>query len=82
MDLGLRGRRALVMGGSSGLGKAIAEALIAEGVRVAICARGGERLAVTAKQLGAEAIVADVSVPGAAATLVAEAEKRLGWPRR
>ena len=78
MDLGLRGRRALVMGGSSGLGKAIAEALIAEGVRVAICARGAERLAATAAQLGAEAIVADVSVPGAAATLVAEAENRLG----
>jgi 3-oxoacyl-[acyl-carrier protein] reductase len=35
MDLGLQGRRALVMGGSRGLGKAIAQALVAEGARVA-----------------------------------------------
>jgi 3-oxoacyl-[acyl-carrier protein] reductase len=78
MDLGLRTRRALVMGGSSGLGRAIAQALIAEGARVAICARGAERLAATAAQIGAEGIVADVSRPGAASQLVAEAEKRLG----
>jgi NAD(P)-dependent dehydrogenase (short-subunit alcohol dehydrogenase family) len=36
MDLGLQGRRALVMGGSRGLGKAVARALVAEGARVAI----------------------------------------------
>ena len=78
MDLGLRARRALVMGGSSGLGKAIAQALILEGASVAICARGAERLAATAAQLGAEGIVADVTRPGAAATLVGEAECRLG----
>jgi 3-oxoacyl-[acyl-carrier protein] reductase len=35
MDLGLQGRRALVMGGSRGLGKAIAEVLVAAGARVA-----------------------------------------------
>jgi 3-oxoacyl-[acyl-carrier protein] reductase len=78
MDLGLRTRRALVMGGSSGLGKAIAEALILEGARVAICARGAERLAATAAAIGAEGIVADVSNPGAAAALVTEIERRLG----
>src|SRR5580765_5589334 len=78
MDLGIGKRRALVMGGSSGLGRAVAQALIAEGARVAICARGAERLAATATQIGAEGIVADVTQPGAAAQLVAEAERRLG----
>jgi 3-oxoacyl-[acyl-carrier protein] reductase len=66
------------MGGSSGLGKAVAQALILEGARVAICARGAERLAATATEIGAEGIVADVTRPGAATRLVAEAEERLG----
>src|SRR6202023_1581635 len=78
MNLGLEGRRALVMGGSRGLGKAIAQALIAEGARVAICARNAERLAATAVQLGVEGIVCDLSTPGAAAALIRETEKRIG----
>jgi 3-oxoacyl-[acyl-carrier protein] reductase len=48
VDLGLRGRRALVMGGSSGLGRSAAEALLAEGAQVAISARGESRLTETA----------------------------------
>ncbi len=40
MDLGLRGRRVLVTGGSRGIGRAIAEGMAAEGASVAICARG------------------------------------------
>ena len=44
MDLGLRGKSALVTGGSDGLGRAIATTLASEGVRVAIVARGAERL--------------------------------------
>lgn len=78
MNLGLEGRHALVMGGSRGLGKAVAQALAGEGVRVAICARNAERLAETARQLRVEAIAADLSMPGAAAALVREAQMRLG----
>ncbi len=78
MNLGLQGRRALVMGGSRGLGKAIAQALVAEGARVAICARNAERLAATALELGVEGIVCDLSAPGAAAALIRETEKRIG----
>jgi 3-oxoacyl-[acyl-carrier protein] reductase len=78
MDLGLTGRRALVMGASRGLGKAIAAALVAEGARVAVCARDAERIAAVASELGAEGLVCDLSVAGAATAVVAEAERRLG----
>lgn len=45
MDLGLKGKTALVLGASRGLGRGIALALAKEGVRVAIVARSAERLA-------------------------------------
>lgn len=41
MDLGIQGRRALVFGGSRGVGRAVAGALAAEGVHMAVCARKG-----------------------------------------
>lgn len=78
MDLRLRGRRALVMGGSRGLGKAVAQALVAEGARVAICARDAGRVAATAAEVGVEGLVCDLSAPGAAELLVREAIERLG----
>lgn len=40
MNLGLQGKRALVTGGSAGIGRAIAESLLREGARVTVCARG------------------------------------------
>jgi NADP-dependent 3-hydroxy acid dehydrogenase YdfG len=55
---------ALVTGGSRGIGLAIARALVREGVRVALVARGAEELEARAKELGSEtiAVAADVSV--------------------
>ena len=54
MDLLLRGKRALVTGGSRGIGKAIARALLAEGVDVAIVARGRDALETAAAELARE----------------------------
>ena len=51
MDLGLKGKVALVTGGSKGIGKAIAEEFAKEGAHVSICARGQQDLARTAEEL-------------------------------
>ncbi len=51
MDLKLNGKRALVTGGTRGIGKAIARALLEEGVRVVIAGRDGEAAAATAREL-------------------------------
>ena len=56
MDLLLAGRRALVCGASRGIGAAIAEALVAEGARVALAARQSDSLASQAIRLGAAPI--------------------------
>src|SRR5690606_19642294 len=51
MDLGIRGRRALVNGASAGMGRAAGEMLAMEGVDLVICARGRERLEEAARAL-------------------------------
>lgn len=52
---------ALVTGGSSGIGAAIAEALAATGYRVIVLGRDPERLDALARRIGARALVADLS---------------------
>jgi len=67
MDLGLKNQIAVITGGSVGIGLAVAEALAAEGVHLALCARGEERVQAEAARIAQEygvqtlGVVADVS---------------------
>ena len=65
MDLELTGKRALVTGASAGLGAAIAEALAAEGVRLALMARREAPIRALAQKHGATAIPCDITDPDA-----------------
>jgi 3-oxoacyl-[acyl-carrier protein] reductase len=58
MDLGLRGKRAIVTGGTRGIGHAIASSLVAEGCDVAICARHRESVAETVAALARHGVKA------------------------
>lgn len=58
MDLGLEAKRALVLGSSAGMGRAIATRLAAEGARVVVTGRNRERLDAVAADIGATAAVA------------------------
>jgi len=78
MDLELDGLRALVCGGSSGLGRAIGTELRAEGARVALTSRPGTKLDEAAAAIGAETAPADLSAAAGPAAAVAEAVDRLG----
>jgi len=63
VELGLKGRTAIVCGASSGMGLAIAESLSAEGANVAMLARRRDVLEREAERLGALAVRGDVTVP-------------------
>jgi 3-oxoacyl-[acyl-carrier protein] reductase len=71
MDLGLTGKRFLVTGASRGLGRAAAEALVAEGARVVVSARDEERITAAAAEIGCVGVAADNADPGSAERLVA-----------
>jgi 3-oxoacyl-[acyl-carrier protein] reductase len=83
MDLGLGGKAALVTGGSRGIGKAIAVALLREGASVALCARNGEALSQTVaelKEIGPPVLgkAGDVTDPGAVEAFVGSAMDAFG----
>lgn len=80
MDLGLRGRVALVCGSTRGLGRAVASALAKEGARVAVNGRDEQKTAQAAAELGqnAKGFAADVSVPDQAESLVQRVANDLG----
>jgi 3-oxoacyl-[acyl-carrier protein] reductase len=83
MDLGLRGKRALVTAASDGLGRAVARGLAAEGARVAICSRQREKIDAVGREIAAtkaevHALVADVSRAEDCARVVADAAAALG----
>ncbi|MFO8128196.1 SDR family oxidoreductase [Yoonia sp.] len=76
MDLGIKGKRALVCASSKGLGRGCAEALAAAGVNLVLNARGAEALAATASDIRSKygvdvvAVPADVSTPEGQAALL------------
>ena len=84
MEFGLRGRKAIVTGGSRGIGKAIALELAREGVDVAIVARGREELTATADELAANTgqrivpIVTDVTSREQVDRMTDQAAEQLG----
>jgi NAD(P)-dependent dehydrogenase (short-subunit alcohol dehydrogenase family) len=84
MDLGLKDKVAVITGGSVGIGLAVAHGLATEGVHVAICARGAERVATEADQVAhqhgvkALGIPTDVTKPAEIDTLVETVKEAFG----
>ncbi|MBO3750181.1 SDR family oxidoreductase [Streptosporangiaceae bacterium NEAU-GS5] len=79
MDLGLRGKKAFVTGGTHGIGLAVATQLADEGVAVAVCGRDSERLDAAVASLGPQAygVKVDVTDPAALGAAIDEAATRL-----
>ena len=86
MDLGLKGKVALVAGASAGLGYAAAEALAVEGVKVVLASRDRDRIEGAARRVTARTgtpahgIVLDVTERNAGDAFLAAARERFGEP--
>ena len=65
MDLHLKGKNAVILGGTRGIGLAIAETLAAEGANVAVCARNAKQVEETVAALKAKGVKATGAVIGA-----------------
>ncbi len=84
MDFGIKGKRALLLAASGGLGKASALALSREGVSVAVSSSNLERAQVAAAEISAETgnlavgLLGDLSAPSNMAVLIANAKRELG----
>ncbi len=83
MDLGLKGRRALITGGTKGIGRSCAEIFADEGADVAICARNADEVEATVEALKAKGVNAfgravDVADKAALEGWVADAGSALG----
>ena len=62
MDLGIRGRKAIVNGGSAGMGRSAVLSLAREGVECFVSARGGDRLAQACAEIAAETFASESTV--------------------
>src|ERR1039458_792299 len=84
MELGLKGRAAVITGGSKGIGKAIAQALAAEGVNLVLIARGKELLEKTGEEIAKAtgvhvlAVTADIANTESLKAAAATAKDRFG----
>jgi NAD(P)-dependent dehydrogenase (short-subunit alcohol dehydrogenase family) len=78
VDLQLNGRRAIVTGGSRGIGLAVARVLAAEGAQVALVARGVEALTAAAGEVGGVAVPADTGSDVAVAAMLATVVEAFG----
>jgi len=83
MDLGLKGKNAVVTGGSKGIGRAVANLLAAEGANVAICARNADEVAAAVAELAKSGVKAwgaavDVADKDSLQGFVTQAASELG----
>jgi 3-oxoacyl-[acyl-carrier protein] reductase len=78
VDLGIRGKRAVVAAGTAGLGFGAAAALVVEGAEVVVCGRDADRLANATASLGCRGVIADVATIDGSVDFISQATALLG----